>query len=422
MAHGLRVLVVGSGGREHALALALSRDDGIAEVHVAPGNPGTAQVATNHPVDVLDGTAVAEIAVRLGVDLVVVGPEAPLVAGVADMVRAAGIAVFGPSRAAAQIEGSKAFAKEVMAAAGVPTGPSFTCRNPDEARAALAQFGPPYVVKDDGLAAGKGVVVTSDRDTALEHAARCDRVVVEEFLDGPEVSLFAITDGTVVLPMQPAQDFKRVGDGDTGPNTGGMGAYTPLPWAPPDLVEEVTRTVLQPTVDEMARRGSPFAGLLYAGLALTSQGVRVIEFNARFGDPETQVLLARLRTPLGGLLLAAASGSLAHHPPLQWDPGAAVAVVLSSEGYPGTPVTGGPITGLDAATGERAHVVHAGTALDPEGNLVSAGGRVLAVVGTGDDLAGAREVAYRSIGRISLAGAHYRHDIAEAAARAGADA
>ena len=420
MAHGLRVLVIGSGGREHALALALSRDDGVDEVHVAPGNPGTADIATNHPIDALDGTAVAELAQRLRADLVVVGPEAPLVAGVADVVRAAGIPVFGPSRAAAQIEGSKTFAKEVMAAAGVPTGASFSCHNADEVRTALKTFGPPYVVKDDGLAAGKGVVVTDDLDAALEHAAHCDQVVVEEFLDGPEVSLFGITDGTVVLPMQPAQDVKRVGDGDTGPNTGGMGAYTPLPWAPPDLVEEVTRTVLQPTVDEMARRGSPFVGLLYAGLALTSQGVRVIEFNARFGDPETQVLLARLRTPLGGLLLAAASGSLAHHPPLQWDPGAAVAVVLSSEGYPGTPVTGGPITGLDAATSGRAHVVHAGTALGPDGQLVSAGGRVLAVVGTGTDLAGAREVAYASIERISLAGAHYRRDIAEVAAQTGA--
>jgi phosphoribosylamine--glycine ligase len=420
VAHGLRVLVIGSGGREHALALALSRDDGVDEVHVAPGNPGTADIATNHPIDALDGTAVAELAQRLRADLVVVGPEAPLVAGVADVVRAAGIPVFGPSRAAAQIEGSKAFAKEVMAAAGVPTGASFSCRTPDEARAALTAFGPPYVVKDDGLAAGKGVVVTNDLDAALEHAAHCDQVVVEEFLDGPEVSLFGITDGTVVLPMQPAQDFKRVGDGDTGPNTGGMGAYTPLPWAPAGLVEEVTRTVLQPTVDEMARRGSPFVGLLYAGLALTSQGVRVIEFNARFGDPETQVLLARLRTPLGSLLLAAASGSLAHHPPLQWDPDAAVAVVLSSEGYPGTPVTGGPITGLDAATSDRAHVVHAGTALGADGQLVSAGGRVLAVVGTGNDLAGAREVAYASIERISLAGAHYRRDIAEVAAQTGA--
>jgi len=413
---GLRVLVVGSGGREHALALALHRDAGVAEVHVAPGNPGTAAIATNHPVNALDGDAVTELAVRLSADLVVIGPEAPLVAGVADVVRRAGIAVFGPSREAAQLEGSKTFAKDVMTAAGVPTGASRTCSTPAEVESALREFGPPYVVKDDGLAAGKGVVVTEDHRVAVEHAAACGRVVIEEYLDGPEVSLFAVTDGTVVLPLQPAQDFKRQGDGDTGPNTGGMGAYTPLPWAPPDLVEEVTRTVLQPTVDEMARRGTPFSGLLYAGLALTSRGVRVIEFNARFGDPETQALLARLSTPLGGLLLAAASGSLAHHPPLQWSEGAAVAVVLGSEGYPESPVTGGAISGLEDATDGGELVIQAGTALDPAGNLISAGGRVLAVVGTGADLAAARERAYVAIGKIALPGSFYRHDIAEHAA------
>jgi phosphoribosylamine--glycine ligase len=424
---GLRVLVVGSGGREHALALALSRDAGVAEVHVGPGNPGTAAVATNHPLDATDGTAVAELATRLGADLVVVGPEAPLVAGVADVVRAAGVAVFGPSAEAARIEGSKTFAKDVMMAAGVPTGASFSCSTADEVREALDTFGPPYVVKDDGLAAGKGVLVTDDLQAAVEHAQACGRVVIEEYLDGPEVSLFAVTDGTVVLPLQPAQDFKRVGDGDTGPNTGGMGAYSPLPWAPPGLVEEVTGTVLQPTVAELARRGSPFVGLLYAGLALTSRGVRVIEFNARFGDPETQVLLARLRTPLGGLLLAAASGSLAHHPPLQWDPGAAVAVVLGSEGYPSTPVVGAVISGVEAVDGESAYVIQAGTARADDGRLVSAGGRVLAVVGTGEDLAAAREAAYSSLAGISLPGSHHRRDIAEVAAhttpaRAGADA
>ncbi len=385
-------------------------------MHVAPGNPGTASIATNHPVDALDAEQVAALAQRLAVDLVVIGPEAPLVAGVADVVRAAGIAVFGPSGAAAQLEGSKTFAKDVMSAAGVPTGASYSCRTPAEVETALAVFGPPYVVKDDGLAAGKGVVVTDDRDEAVAHAAACGQVVIEEYLDGPEVSLFAVTDGTVVLPLQPAQDFKRMGDGDTGPNTGGMGAYTPLPWAPPDLVEEVLRTVLQPTVDEMARRGAPFSGLLYAGLALTSQGVKVIEFNARFGDPETQVLLARLSTPLGGLLMAAASGSLAHHPPLQWGDGAAVAVVLASQGYPGSPVTGGVITGLEDATSGGELVIQAGTASDPQGNLISAGGRVLAVVGRGTDLARARTAAYAAIGKISLPGSFYRRDIAERAA------
>ena len=349
MVQPLRVLVIGSGGREHALALALAKDPAVTQLHAAPGNPGTAQVATNHPVDLLDGPAVAGLATRLGVDLVVVGPEAPLVAGVADAVRAAGIACFGPSAAAARLEGSKTFAKEVMAAAGVPTARAHSCRTREEIEAALADFGPPYVVKDDGLAAGKGVVVTDDHRLAVDHALSCGRVVIEEFLDGPEVSLFGVCDGRTVRPMQPAQDFKRVGDGDTGPNTGGMGAYTPLPWARDDLVDEVTRTVLQPTIDELARRGTPFVGLLYAGLALTSRGVRVIEFNARFGDPETQALLARLETPLAGLLYAAAVGDLRSEPELRWGSGAAVAVVLAAAGYPGTPRTGGVIDGLDIA-------------------------------------------------------------------------
>ncbi|HET9873455.1 MAG TPA: phosphoribosylamine--glycine ligase [Propionibacteriaceae bacterium] len=412
----MRVLVVGSGGREHALALALSRDPAVTELHVAPGNPGTRLIATNHPVDPMDAAAVALLARRLPVDLVVVGPEAPLVAGVADAVRGAGIACFGPTAAAARIEGSKAFAKEVMSAAGVPTGSSRVCGNEAEVAAALDAFGAPYVVKDDGLASGKGVVVTSDRQVAQQHAARCQRVVVEEYLDGPEVSLFAITDGTTVLPMQPAQDFKRMGDGDTGPNTGGMGAYSPLPWAPADLVDEVVRTVLQPTVDEMKRRGTPFSGLLYAGLALTSRGVKVIEFNARFGDPETQVLLARLRTPVGQLLYAAATGELAAHPALEWADGAAVAVVLGAEGYPQQPVTAGVITGADEPHFDGTHVIHAGTAMDDEGRLVSAGGRVLAVVGTGADLAVARQAAYRAIADIRLEGSFYRSDIAALAA------
>ena len=307
----MKTLVIGTGGREHALALALSRDPSVSEVHAAPGNPGIAELSpTLHDVDQMDGAAVADLAVSLGADLVVIGPEAPLVAGVADAVRERGISCFGPSRAAAELEGSKAFAKDVMAAAGVPTALAHVCTTADEVEAALDEFGPPYVVKDDGLAAGKGVVVTEDRDEAAAHAALCDRVVIEEFLDGPEVSLFAITDGTTVYPLQPAQDFKRIFDGDQGPNTGGMGAYTPLPWAPEDLVAEVHDSVLQPTVDEMARRGSRFAGLLYAGLALTSRGVRVVEFNARFGDPETQPLMALLDSPLA----AAAQGGRRRHP------------------------------------------------------------------------------------------------------------
>lgn len=414
MTDGLRVLVIGTGGREHALARALSQDPGVAEVHAAPGNPGIGEIATLHTVDPMHGLQVATLATALSVDLVVIGPEAPLVAGVADAVRAVGIPVFGPTKVAAQLEGSKTFAKEVMAAAGVPTGSSRTCTTAEEVAVALDEFGAPYVVKDDGLAAGKGVLVTDDRDAALDHAAHCSQVVIEEYLSGPEVSLFAITDGVTVRPLQPAQDFKRVGDGDTGPNTGGMGAYTPLPWAPPDLVDEVLRTVLQPTIDEMARRGTPFSGLLYAGLALTPAGVRVIEFNARFGDPETQVLLPLLETPLGGLLLAAANGTLADQPELQWDPGAAVAVVLGSEGYPVAPKTGGQITGL--SDDENSHLIHAGTALDKKDKLISAGGRVLAVVGQGADLAAAREAAYASIELIKLPGSFYRTDIAQAAA------
>ena len=407
----LTVLVIGGGGREHALAWALSRDPGVAAVHIAPGNPGTAMVGTNHPVDATDGRAVAALATELRAELVVVGPEAPLVAGVADAVRAVGIPVFGPDAAAARLEGSKAFAKQIMAAAGVPTARARVCTDADQVAAALDEFGAPYVVKADGLAAGKGVVVTSDREAALAHAAACGDVLVEEYLDGPEVSLFALSDGAHVLAFEPAQDFKRVGDGDRGPNTGGMGAYTPLPWAPDGLVAEVVDTVIQPVVDELARRGTPFVGLVYAGLALTSKGLRVIEFNARFGDPETQPLLTRLATPLGGVLHAAATGGLAGHPPLRWNAGAAVAVVMAAAGYPGPITTGDVIEGADADG-----VFHAGTARDADGRLVTAGGRVLAVVGTGDDLESARAAAYEKAEAITFRGAFYRRDIAEKAA------
>ena len=408
-------LVIGTGGREHALARALSLDPGVSAVHCAPGNPGIAAVATLHDVDPLSGPAVADLAASIGVDLVVVGPEAPLVAGVADAVRERGIAVFGPSGAAARLEGSKAFAKEVMEAAGVPTAAAMVCSTPVEVQAALDAYGPPYVVKDDGLAAGKGVVVTNDRDAAVEHAAQCERVVIEEFLDGPEVSLFAITDGTTVYPLQPAQDFKRIHDGDEGPNTGGMGAYTPLPWAPEGLVDEVLRDVLQPTVDEMARRGTPFSGLLYAGLALTSRGVRVVEFNARFGDPETQPLMALLESPLSPLLMGAATGTLASVPPPVWRDGAAVAVVMASAGYPESASRGDVIHGLvDAEALDGVHVIHAGTAM-VERAVVTAGGRVLAVVGTGASLAEARDAAYDGVAAIEFDGAKHRTDIALAA-------
>ncbi|WP_406060376.1 phosphoribosylamine--glycine ligase [Streptomyces sp. NBC_01077] len=416
----MKVLVIGGGAREHALCRSLSLDPDVTALHCAPGNAGIAEVAELHPVDQLDGDAVARLATELGAGLVVVGPEAPLVAGVADAVRAAGIPVFGPSREAAELEGSKAFAKDVMAGAGVPTARSYVCTTPEEIDEALDAFGAPYVVKDDGLAAGKGVVVTDDLAQARAHALACDRVVIEEFLDGPEVSLFAITDGTTVLPLQPAQDFKRALDGDEGPNTGGMGAYSPLPWAEPKLVEEVLATVLQPTVDELRRRGTPFSGLLYAGLAMTSRGVRVIEFNARFGDPETQVVLARLRTPLAGVLLNAANGTLDDQAPLSWSDDAAVTVVIASHNYPETPRTGDPIEGLGEVAEKDAplaYVLHAGTKRDGDA-IVSAGGRVLSVTATGTDLAQARERAYAAVGRIRLDGSQHRTDIARKAAEA----
>ncbi|MBT2528535.1 phosphoribosylamine--glycine ligase [Streptomyces sp. ISL-99] len=414
----MKVLVIGGGAREHALCRSLSLDPDVTALYCAPGNAGIAEVAELHPVDALDGAAVARLARELGAGLVVVGPEAPLVAGVADAVRAAGIPCFGPSQEAALLEGSKAFAKDVMASANVPTARSYVCTTPEEIDTALDAFGAPYVVKDDGLAAGKGVVVTDDLQAAREHALACDRVVIEEFLDGPEVSLFAITDGVTVLPLQPAQDFKRALDGDEGPNTGGMGAYSPLPWADPKLVDEVMATVLQPTVDELRRRGTPFSGLLYAGLAITSRGVRVIEFNARFGDPETQVVLARLKTPLASVLLNSANGTLDVEPPLTWRDDAAVTVVIASHNYPGTPRTGDPIEGLDEVAAQdapHAYVLHAGTRREGD-TVVSAGGRVLSVTATGKDLTQARERAYTAVSRIRLDGSQYRTDIAEKAA------
>jgi phosphoribosylamine---glycine ligase len=410
----VRVLVIGSGGREHALTRALATDSEVSGLHAAPGNPGIAQLAEVHPVTAADPASVTALSARTGADLVVIGPEAPLVAGVADAVREAGIACFGPGREAAMIEGSKSFAKQVMAAAGIPTAASQTCRTQAEVVAALDAFGPPYVVKADGLAAGKGVVVTADRGEAAAHARACGTVVIEEFLDGPEVSLFALADGTTAVPLLPAQDYKRARDGDAGPNTGGMGAYAPLPWAPPGLADEVLATVIGPAVAELRRRGYPYTGLLYAGLSLTARGVRVVEFNARFGDPETQVVLDRLATPLGSLLHAAATGGLAGAPPLRWTPGAAVTVVLAAEGYPGAPVTGDSIHGLAEAerAAANAYILHAGTAV-ADGELVSSGGRVLNVVGTGPDLPAARVAAYQAAGQVRMRGGWYRRDIAE---------
>ena len=402
-------MLIGSGGREHALAAALNRDTTLEELHVAPGNPGIAEIALCHDIDTTDNNAVVALATKLAIDLVVVGPEKPLVNGLADALNKATIACFGPSKAAAQLEGSKDFAKQVMRDAGVPTAKSFTCNNRGEIEKALDAFGAPYVVKHDGLAAGKGVVVTNDRDEAIAHALLSDQVVIEEFLDGPEVSLFGISDGKTVIAMQPAQDFKRAFDGDLGPNTGGMGAYSPLPWAPDNIMDETLDQVLNPTIKEMAARGTPFVGLLYAGLALTSHGTKVIEFNARFGDPETQVLLPRLKTPLAQLLFAAATKNLENFQQLDWSDDSAVTVVLASEGYPIDPKIGEPITGVQ--TNSNSSVFHAGTQMR-DGVLHSAGGRVLTVTGLGGDLTQARDAAYRTISRISLAGSHYRSDIA----------
>jgi phosphoribosylamine--glycine ligase len=416
----VRVLVIGSGAREHAMLLALRNDPDVESLAIAPGNAGTAAIADQHEVDITSGDEVVALAQKIGADFVVIGPEVPLVLGVADAVRAAGIACFGPTKEAARIEGSKAFAKEVMSSAGVRTAKSEIVDNPAHLDAALDRFGPgageaAWVVKDDGLAAGKGVVVTKDRDAARSHAAGLldagHPVLLESFLDGPEVSLFCVVDGETVAPLLPAQDFKRVGDGDTGPNTGGMGAYSPVPWLPDDVTEAIVNDIVKPVAAELVRRNSSFSGLLYAGLAITSNGPAVVEFNCRFGDPETQSVLALLEWPLGQLLHAAATGRLAEQPVLDWRDGAAVTVVLAAENYPGRPRVGDVITGAEADG-----VLHAGTARRDDGSVVSSGGRVLSIVGLGSDLASARENAYALIKSIKLPGSHFRSDIALAAA------
>jgi phosphoribosylamine--glycine ligase len=412
----VRVLVVGSGAREHAIVLALAQDPEVTALACAPGNAGTAAVAEQRGLDVRDPGAVAALATAWRADLVVIGPEIPLVAGVGDVLRDAGLACFGPGAQAARIEGSKSFAKDVMAAAGVRTAHSEVVDSPAYLDAALGRFTPPYVVKDDGLAAGKGVVVSADIDVARAHAMHLldsgHPVLLESYLAGPEASLFCLVDGRTVVPLLPAQDFKRVGDDDSGPNTGGMGAYAPLPWAGAGLVDDLVAQVVTPVVDELDRRGTPFSGLLYAGLALTAEGPAVIEFNCRFGDPETQVVLALLRTSLVRLLHATATGTLAGVPQPEWSDGAAVTVVVAAEGYPGPPRLGDVITGS-----EGDGVLHAGTRRRDDGAVVSAGGRVLSVVGTGPDLPAARADAYRRVEGVHLAGSHHRTDIALRAAR-----
>ena len=411
----MRVLVIGSGAREHALLLALRRDPQVTGLAIAPGNAGTARLAEQHDVDVSSGDGVVALAREVRADMVVIGPEVPLVLGVADAVREAGIVCFGPSKDAARIEGSKAFAKEIMAAAGVRTARSEIIDSPANLDAALGRFGPPagdpaWVVKDDALAAGKGVVVTPDRDAARAHAAGLleagHPVLLESFLDGPEVSLFCIVDGETVVPLLPAQDFKRVGEGDTGPNTGGMGAYAPLPWLPDQVYREIVTGIVEPVAAELVRRASPFCGLLYVGLAITANGPAVVEFNCRFGDPETQAVLALLESPLGRLLHAAGTGKLSDFGELRWRVGAAVTVVLAAENYPGRPRVGDVVVGSEAEG-----VLHAGTTRRDDGAIISSGGRVLSVVGTGVDLSAARLLAYDIIGSIKLPGSHFRSDI-----------
>ena len=413
----MKILVLGSGAREHAIITALLAEEAGHEIVAAPGNAGiAAEVAVDTALDPLDGAAVAEYAIENGIELVVIGPEAPLVAGVADPLRTRGIPVFGPGKAAAQLEGSKTFAKRIMEAAGVPTGRAVRAGTLAEVETALDDLGAPYVIKADGLAAGKGVLVTEDRAAALAHAEHYltqGGVLIEEFLDGQEVSLFLVSDGHTVLPLSPAQDYKRLLDGDAGPNTGGMGAYSPLPWLPETFVDEVIDTVALPTVRQLAVEQTPFIGLLYCGLIMTERGIRVIEFNARFGDPETQVVLPRLVTPLSSLLFAAATGALAGMPRPEFALDTAVTVVVASEGYPEAPLTGRPITGLEEAAGvPEVTIAHAATARDESGALLATGGRVLSVVARGTTFAEARDRAYEAVGRIHLDGSQYRTDIA----------
>jgi phosphoribosylamine---glycine ligase len=398
----VKVLVVGSGGREHALAWKLAASPELEELHAAPGNPGIDLIGRCHPIRMDDVEGLLGLCREHAIDLVVIGPEAPLVAGISDHLRRAGVSVFGPGAEAARIEGSKAFAKEIMRSAGVPTA------------AELAEPRAPCVVKADGLAAGKGVFVCRTQAEADE-GWRCANafggdVVIEELLEGEEVSLFVMTDGAEVLALAPAQDFKRLRDGDEGPNTGGMGSYSPVPFLNSKQVEELVESVHRPVIEELARRGAPFVGLLYAGLMLTDDGPRVLEFNCRFGDPETQAILPRLEGDFLGALAAAAAGAL-DGAELSAGPQAAVTVVVAAEGYPENPRAGAPIAGIDEAEAAGAIVFHAGTALR-DGTLISAGGRILDVTGLADSIQEARDRAYEALERIDLPGAQFRTDIA----------
>lgn len=418
----MRILVIGSGGREHALLTGLKADPSVTDLHIAPGSPAHAQQATVHPEysQVADPARMVELALDIAADLVVIGPEVPLVAGVADSLREKGVAVFGPSASAAQIEGSKAFAKDVMEAAGVRTARAerLAPGTPGaDIEAALDRFGPHFVVKDDGLAGGKGVVVTESREDARAHVdavhAAGNPVLLESFLDGPEVSLFCLVDGETVVPLLPAQDHKRAYDNDEGPNTGGMGAYTPLPWLPEDGVQRIVDEVCVPVARELVHRGTPYTGLLYAGLAWGAEGPAVVEFNCRFGDPETQAVLSLLTSPLGEVLNATATGHLAELAPLEWKEGYAVTVVLAAEGYPASPRKGDVISSPDLE--DPTKILHAGTATSDSG-VISNGGRVLNVLGQGATLQGARAAAYAVVDGIELEGSFFRTDIGARAA------
>lgn len=410
--------MIGSGAREHAIIHTLLHDASVTAVYSAPGNAGIAHIVETFPLEITDANATLNLSKDLNVDLVVIGPEIPLAHGVADVLRDEGFLVFGPNKAAAQIESSKSFAKDVMRAAGVETAKWFDCTTLEEVERALDSFSSPYVVKDDSLAAGKGVVVTENRDLAVAHAKAClehGKVVIEEFLSGEEVSLFLLSDGKQTIPLVPAQDFKRALDNDKGENTGGMGAYSPLRFLDENFDEYVAREIGDKVVTELNKRGMPFVGLLYAGLIVTPSGVKVIEFNARFGDPETQVVLTRLRSPLGQVLLHTASGALDSLPPLQWSSESAVTVVIASENYPEKPVVGDVIEGLEeAGQVEGVVIFHAGTKAH-NGHIQSAGGRVLSVTALGSTLKEARSRAYEAISRIRMRGAHFRRDIAQRA-------